>query len=368
MTRRKRVLPSMPSLLSLLAAAAASASLPCCRDFRCYYASAFLPSASVVPPSSSRTMMRRGSFSAIDAPREGCRDGADDDGTTTTTAPPPAPAVLGAAIDGIVGRREAAGRLSSLLAAALAATTAAAAPPGGGTALAASSSSSDLFRPNPLTNPVLEKIRIWNQDEADNIVYGGELASGSSKPDGLDVYVGLLQPILGVERDLSEVDALLSKSKGGYGGGGGGEGGGYAPLLAEIDVVLSKSKFDKLEFKRSFNAFADNIYYSDPDRANLYLGGGAMPKASQSIAYLLRNEILTDVEDMRAEVRYLAGEVGKGGAVGGGIIDLDEMYRLSESANVGMRKYLDLVPPRELAAARAEFSASPPPPPPPPAP
>lgn len=359
MIRRKRVLPPMPSLLSLLAAVAAAASLPGRRDVHYYSASAFLPpSASVVPPSSSRTTMRRVSSSAFDAPpprlREGgCRDGADDGTTTTSTVPPPA-AVLGPAVDGVVvGRRVAAGRLSSLLAAALAATTAAAP----GAALASPSSSSDLFRPNPLTNPVLEKIRIWNQDEADNVVYGGELASGSSKPDGLDVYVGLLQPILGVERDLSEVDALLRKSKGG-GGGGGGEG----ALLAEIEVVLSKSKFDKLEFKRSFNAFADNIYYSDPDRANLYLGGGAMPKASQSIAYLLRNEILTDVEDMRAEVRYLAGEVGKGGATAEGIIDLDEMYRLSESANVGMRKYLDLVPPRELAAARAEFSASPCPP------
>ena len=349
----------MPSLLSLLAAVAA-ASLPGRRDVHYYSASAFLlPSASVVPPSSSRTTMRRVSSSAFDVPpprlREGgCRDGADDGTTTTSTVPPPA-AVLGAAVDGVVvGRRVAAGRLSSLLAAALAATTAAAP----GAALAASSS--DLFRPNPLTNPVLEKIRIWNQDEADNVVYGGELASGSSKPDGLDVYVGLLQPILGVERDLSEVDALLRKSMGGGGGGGGG--GGEGALLAEIKVVLSKSKFDKLEFKRSFNAFADNIYYSDPDRANLYLGGGATPKASQSIAYLLRNEILTDVEDMRAEVRYLAGEVGKGGATAEGIIDLDEMYRLSESANVGMRKYLDLVPPRELVAARAEFSASPRPP------
>ena len=61
--------------------------------------------------------------------------------------------------------------------------------------------------------------------------------------------------------------------------------------------------------------FADNniiMYYSDPDRANLYLGGGAIPKMTQSVrAYLLRTELLTNVVDLKAEVQYLTEEVGE---------------------------------------------------------
>jgi hypothetical protein len=40
--------------------------------------------------------------------------------------------------------------------------------------------------------------------------------------------------------------------------------------------LLSSNRtiYDTIAFKRIFNAYADNVYYSDPDRANLYLGGG----------------------------------------------------------------------------------------------
>ena len=112
----------------------------------------------------------------------------------------------------------------------------------------------------------------------------------------------------------------------------------------------------------AFNAFADNIYYSDSDRANLYLGGGAEPTSTQSLAYLLRNDILTTVEDMRAEVKYLLKEVNKKAngetiVVGGDGLDIDEITGLSKTANVAMKKYLDLVPPSELAEARRKFAA-----------
>lgn len=116
----------------------------------------------------------------------------------------------------------------------------------------------------------------------------------------------------------------------------------------------------------AFNAFADNIYYSDPDRANLYLGGGAIPKTTQSIAYLLRNDVLTNVEDMRAEVTYLLKELNKMasgtkvvvGGEGEGGLDLDEISKLSKTAGEGMCKYLDLVPPKELEVAKAKFTAN----------
>jgi len=85
--------------------------------------------------------------------------------------------------------------------------------------------------------------------------------------------------------------------------------------LDEAGKILSKLIFEKKNFKKTFNTFADNIYSSDPDRATLYLEGGATPKNEQSIAYLLRNGILTNVENLqaeqdisRAEVAYLIKE------------------------------------------------------------
>lgn len=218
---------------------------------------------------------------------------------------------------------------------------------------------SDLFKANPLTNRFLEEIRIREQDEKDNI-YGGELESGSAKPDGLDQYVELLQPILTVEKDLSTVNQLINSNSDANNKPVTKE--EYTALFEKVTAILSKSQFDKINFKKAFNAFADNIYYSDPDRANLYLGGGAVPKTSQSIAYLLRNDILTGIEDMRAEVQYLLKELAKlspgevvkvGGDKG---LDLEEISGLSKTASEGMIKYLDLVPPKELELAKAKFA------------
>jgi hypothetical protein len=157
----------------------------------------------------------------------------------------------------------------------------------------AQAASSDLFKSNPLTNSALEKIRIWNQDEVDNIKYGGELESGSAKPGAFQQYVDLLQPILGVKSDLDNINQLISnndklstKEE-------------YVAMFDNVNQLLSHEIFDKINFKKAFNAFADNIYYSDPDRANVYLGGGAVPQSTQTLAYLLRNDVLTNTEDMR---------------------------------------------------------------------
>ena len=218
----------------------------------------------------------------------------------------------------------------------------------------------DLFRPNPLTNPILEQLRIWNQDEVDNIKYNGELTPGSAGrlDGGMEQYNLLLQPILLVEYNLATIDSLLQNEQRNHGSKKDNE--RYSTLLTTINDILSSPILaDKIIFKKSFNAFADNIYYSDPDRANLYLGGGAIPKTTQSVAYLLRNEILTNLEDMKAEVQYLTKEVGKMMILTNNSIeelDTDELSRLSTAANDGMKKYLDLVPPRELEAARADFA------------
>ena len=96
-----------------------------------------------------------------------------------------------------------------------------------------------LFKPNPLTNPILEQIRILEQAQADNIKYGGELAPGS--PKGQETYVKLLVPILKIQDDLNEVDKLVRINDG--------------KGLGEALQILNKPQFDKIQFKKTFNAF-----------------------------------------------------------------------------------------------------------------
>lgn len=92
---------------------------------------------------------------------------------------------------------------------------------------------------------------------------------------------------------------------------------------------------------------ADNIYYSDPDRANLYLGGGAVPKNEQSIAYLVRNDVLTNVENLQAEIAYLIKEMKAGNA-----LETEDLYLYSNQCKDGMIKYMELVPPVEIKIAQ----------------
>ncbi len=96
---------------------------------------------------------------------------------------------------------------------------------------------------------------------------------------------------------------------------------------------------------------ADNIYYSDPDRANAYLGGGAIPKNEQSIAYLIRNDILTNIENLQAEVAYLIKEKKAGNP-----LEVDDLFLYSQTCKDDMVKYLELVPPRELKIANEMLS------------
>ena len=101
----------------------------------------------------------------------------------------------------------------------------------------------NLFKPNPLTNKALEQLRILNQDEVDNIKYGGELESGAAKPSELNQYIELLQPILEVDSGLEQVDKLLLTSKSSTKED-------YLSLFQQIDKLLSNSLFDKINFKK----------------------------------------------------------------------------------------------------------------------
>lgn len=173
------------------------------------------------------------------------------------------------------------------------------------------------------------KIRIWEQAEADDIKYGGELAAGDAGNRGrVDEYPKLLVPILKMSDELKQVDSIVHGNKDGW---------------AEALKTLQQPKYEKIAFKKTFNSFADNVYYSDPDRANLYLGGGATPKAEQSLAYLLRNEILTNIEALQAELAYLLKENDS---------DTEDLYKYSSNANSAMADYLKNVSPDEMSKAK----------------
>ena len=191
----------------------------------------------------------------------------------------------------------------------------------------------ELFRANPLTNPLLEQMRILEQAEKDNIQYGGELAAGDAGNKGkVDQYPKLLVPILKIQQELNEVDRLIHVAPE-----------DRASAWPKALAILKNGKYDKIAFKKTFNAYGDNIYYSDPDRANAYLGGGATPKTEQSLAYLLRNDILTNVENLTAELEYLIKDPSDG---------TDDLYSYIEICTSAMSKYLDLVPPAELEASK----------------
>eukprot|EP00980_Cylindrotheca_fusiformis_P016398 scaffold4887_cov118-Cylindrotheca_fusiformis.AAC.8 len=194
----------------------------------------------------------------------------------------------------------------------------------------------ELFRPNPLTNPILEQVRIWEQAEADNLKYGGELEMGDAGNKGkASDYPSLLVPILKIEQDLAELKTLVNE--------------GTPAAWKKGLHILQTERYDKTNFKKTFNKYGDNIYYSDPDRANAYLAGGATPKTEQSIAYLLRNDILTNMENLRAELEYLLKS---------GDSETEDLYLYSNAVNSAMAKYLAIVPPNELDEARRLLSSS----------
>jgi hypothetical protein len=203
-----------------------------------------------------------------------------------------------------------------------------------GSASSAQATNNDLFKPNPLTNGMLEQFRIWEQAEADNLKYDGELAPGDAGNKGkTDAYPKLLIPILEISIELKSLDSLVHNSDN----------------WSQVQEIVKQPKYNKVPFKKVFNAFADNIYYSDPDRANAYLGGGATPKTEQSIAYLLRNDILTNVENLQAEIDYLVGHPDE---------DAKDLYEYARVATTIMQKYLDLVPPNEMKKAKEIMASS----------
>ena len=196
----------------------------------------------------------------------------------------------------------------------------------------------ELFRPNPLTNSVLEQIRIWDQDFADEIKYNGELEKGDAGNKGkVEAYPRLLVPIVEMSKDINKIYDLVVAV---------GSTATSSPSRASYKTareILSQPKYDTIPFKKIFNAYGDNIYYSDPDRANAYLGGGAVPKNDQTLAYLLRNDLLNNIQNLQAELDYLLVPTTTD--------DTEDLVLYVKACKTAMDKYLTLVPPNEMKQA-----------------
>jgi hypothetical protein len=171
---------------------------------------------------------------------------------------------------------------------------------------------------------------------ADQLKYGGELTAGDDGNKGkVDQYPERLVPILEIASDIGQVSTLVKESTN----------------WPTVQQILSNAKYDKLAFKKIFNAYGDNIYYSDPDRANVYLGGGATPRNEQSLAYLLRNDLLTNIEYLQAEVAYLL----KDSTPAFEKEHPDDLYMYAKAAQTAMSKYMELVPPAEVVQAKLQM-------------
>ena len=185
-----------------------------------------------------------------------------------------------------------------------------------------------------LKSKPLEQLRILLQDEADAIQYGGSegLAPGGAPPaTGL-----LLIPVIQLRETVRALKPTLASFD--------------SSAWSAAQLKLSSGNFRTVEFKRVFNAFSDNIYYtSSTAEANAYLLGGATPSTSQTMQYLQRNEALKQIGDLRDELGYQIGLPAEQR-------DVEYAQELLESTLKAFDAYLALAPPDQLKTARTALN------------
>jgi hypothetical protein len=182
-----------------------------------------------------------------------------------------------------------------------------------------------------LTNPVLENFRKADQLDADE----------QAEPQTTKALY--LVPILSVNEDLRLIgNSLKSISR--------------SNLKSDIELtlrsildILNKEVYETKTFKKTFNKYADNIYYSDPREANLYLAGGTTPSSKQTTQYLLRNELLTSISNIKDDVISLLKD---------GIEDdmaIEDTLDDVKEAQDTMIQYLEMADRQDLDVAKKIF-------------
>lgn len=143
---------------------------------------------------------------------------------------------------------------------------------------------------NFLTNPVLEAYRKMDQLEADE-------TTGLSSQKALLLYpiIEISKEIENIKDKLQYIQTETNNDK-------------IITTLTDIQSVLAPTKYNDKEFKKIFNRYSDNIFYTDSRRANVYLGGGAIPDSDQTNKYLYRNVALTSIQNLKQDIDTLITE------------------------------------------------------------
>lgn len=184
----------------------------------------------------------------------------------------------------------------------------------------------DVNGGNILTSPILENIRRMQQADADDEKY--------SK----DTKALLLVPVAKMKKELIFIaDELQQKRQS--------DDTTMRDLTKAMLLILSDPKYNKAELKRTFNRYSDNIFYSNPDEANLYLAGGTTPSSRQTQQYLLRNDIISRLDDLKSDLQYMIDTK---------VIsqqDIDDALSDCEIAKNSFDLYLQLSDPKDVEIA-----------------
>ena len=93
-----------------------------------------------------------------------------------------------------------------------------------------------------------------------------------------------------------------------------------------------------------WNGGNENLHHTSHER----IWQTATPKSIQSLAYLLRNEILDNLDNLRAELQYQLQQESKNDNDDD---DDEEVRQLITAAYTAMQKYLEIIPPNEYQSA-----------------
>jgi len=181
--------------------------------------------------------------------------------------------------------------------------------------------------------------------ETENFLFNSKVLEAVRKMDQLEPDEDVLQtnkaillvPIIDILEDIQTVSKQISAGE-----------------LQKAFDSLSSPKFETKLFKKTFNRYSDNIFISDPKRTNIYLAGGAMPTSLQTQQYLLRNQALTSLDNVRDDVRLMLEDIKKGSSTNRpSTNDQDVIDAIDDcrEALEAMQSYLLLADPEDVKLA-----------------
>ena len=118
-----------------------------------------------------------------------------------------------------------------------------------------------------------------------------------------------------------------------------------------LDALAREPFAPKSSLKKVFNMYSDNIYYTKgSQRANAYLGGGAVPSTGQTNAYLQRNVFIDNIDLIRSELTFLSGPDSDG--------DEGDLLKFLADGKRSLAEYLQSCSPPEIKRAESVVAAT----------